>query len=50
MIVSTDVVVTLLPGTNATASSGAATLPGNPVGFINIKVGGTSYKVAYYAT
>ena len=32
--------------TNAT--KGAATLPSNPVGFINITVNGKPYKVPYY--
>lgn len=30
------------------ATGGFQTLPGNPVGFINIKLGGTSYKMPYY--
>ena len=33
-----------------TASSGFQSLPGNPVAFINIKVGGADYRVPYYAT
>jgi hypothetical protein len=36
--------------TAASASSGAATLPGNPVGFLEVNIGGTMYKVPYYAT
>ena len=32
----------------STANKGAATLPSNPVGFINITVNGQSYKVPYY--
>jgi hypothetical protein len=39
----------LLNFTSSTsASSGAAALPGNPVGFINITVDGKPYKVPYY--
>ena len=34
--------------TASTATSGAATLPGNPVGFLNVLISGTSYKIAYY--
>jgi hypothetical protein len=32
----------------STATTGAATLPANPVGFINITVNGQPYKVPYY--
>jgi hypothetical protein len=36
--------------TSSTATAGAATLPANPVGFINITLpNGTSVKVPYYA-
>lgn len=35
--------------TSATAVAGAATLPANPVGFLRIKIGGTTYKLPYYA-
>lgn len=39
----------LLNFTSATtATKGAATLPSNPVGFINITVNGQPYKVPYY--
>ena len=31
-----------------TATKGSATLPSNPVGFINITVNGKPYKVPYY--
>lgn len=31
-----------------TATSGSASLPGNPVGFINITVNGKPFKVPYY--
>jgi len=31
-----------------TASAGSATLPANPVGFMNVTVNGQSYKVPYY--
>lgn len=31
-----------------TATAGSATLPANPVGFINITVEGKSYRVPYY--
>jgi len=31
-----------------TATTGSATLPANPVGFINITVNGAHYKVPYY--
>lgn len=30
------------------ATSGSATLPSNPVGFINVTVNGKPYKVPYY--
>ena len=33
---------------STTATSGSATLPANPVGFINITVNGQSFKVPYY--
>ena len=33
---------------SATATTGTATLPTKPVGFINITVNGKPYKVAYY--
>ena len=32
----------------STATKGSATLPSNPVGFINITVNGQPYKVPYY--
>lgn len=41
--------VILKPGTAATATGGAATLPGNPVGFLKINVGGTDMRIPYYA-
>jgi len=31
-----------------TATTGSATLPANPVGFINVTVNGKAYKVPYY--
>ena len=31
-----------------TATAGSATLPANPVGFININVNGQPFKVPYY--
>jgi len=31
-----------------TATAGAATLPANPVGFMNVTVNGKAYKVPYY--
>lgn len=31
-----------------TATAGSATLPANPVGFINITVNGQQFKVPYY--
>jgi len=31
-----------------TATTGTATLPAKPVGFINISVGGKPYKVPFY--
>lgn len=37
-------------GDSNTASAGVQTLPSNPVGFITVKVNGTSRKVPYYAT
>jgi hypothetical protein len=37
-------------GTNSgTANAGAATLPANPVGFLEIKINGTARKIPYYA-
>jgi hypothetical protein len=30
------------------ATAGSATLPANPVGFINVTVNGKPYKVPYY--
>lgn len=33
---------------SSTATTGTATLPAKPVGFINITVGGKPYKVPYY--
>ena len=40
-----------LGGTTAgTASSGAGTLPGNPLGFLVANVGGTTVKIPYYAS
>jgi hypothetical protein len=35
---------------SATATGGAATLPGNPIGFLEIVIAGTSRKLPYYAT
>ena len=32
----------------STATTGSATLPANPVGFINITVNGQPFKVPYY--
>jgi len=32
-----------------TATAGSATLPSNPVGFINVTVNGQSFKVPYYS-
>jgi hypothetical protein len=31
-----------------TATAGSATLPANPVGFINVTVNGKPYKIPYY--
>ena len=37
-------------GTSATATGGAATLPSNPVGFINVTLpNGTAARVPYYS-
>lgn len=37
-------------GTSTTATGGAATLPGNPVGFINVTLpSGVIAKIPYYA-
>ncbi len=33
-----------------TATAGSATLPANPVGFINVTVNGKAYKIPYYNT
>jgi len=35
--------------TSPTATAGAATLPANPVGFLEISISGITYKVPYYA-
>ena len=35
--------------TSTTATAGNATLPANPVGFLVVNIGGTDYKVPYYA-
>ncbi len=34
--------------TSGTATAGAATLPANPAGFINVTINGTPVKVPYY--
>jgi hypothetical protein len=33
---------------STTATTGSATLPANPVGFMNVTVNGQSFKVPYY--
>ncbi|MHB1910209.1 MAG: LamG-like jellyroll fold domain-containing protein [Nitrososphaerales archaeon] len=39
-----------LTGTTATtATAGSATLPASPVGFVEVQVAGTTYKIPYYA-
>jgi len=39
----------LLNFTSATsATAGSATLPANPVGFMNVTINGKKYKVPYY--
>jgi hypothetical protein len=35
--------------TDTTATAGAETLPANPVGFIEVNIGGTNRKIPYYA-
>lgn len=35
---------------SSTASGGSATLPSQPVGFMNVTVNGQSYRVPYYNT
>lgn len=35
---------------SGTATAGAATLPGNPVGFLVVRINGTDRKIPYYAT
>lgn len=35
--------------TSASANAGAAVLPSNPVGFINVTIGGISRRIAYFA-
>jgi len=35
---------------SSTATAGSATLPANPVGFMNVTVNGQSYRVPYYNT
>ena len=35
--------------TASTASGGSATLPPNPVGFLEVNISGTTYKLPYYA-
>ena len=39
-------------GTSATATGGAATLPGNPVGFLDVvnPITGATVKIPYYNT
>lgn len=34
--------------TSSTATGGAATLPANPVGFLNVTIGGQAAKIGYY--
>ena len=34
--------------TSSTATGGAATLPANPQGFLNVTIGGTAQKIPYY--
>jgi hypothetical protein len=36
--------------TSTSATTGANTLPANPVGFITVNIGGTNRKIPYYAT
>jgi hypothetical protein len=36
--------------TSTTATAGSATLPSNPVGFLDVVIGGTSFKFPYYNT
>jgi hypothetical protein len=39
----------MMNGTSSpTATTGAATLPANPVGFMNVTIEGKPYKVPYY--
>ena len=41
--------INLMNFTSATtATTGSATLPANPVGFINVTVNGQQFKVPYY--
>lgn len=35
--------------TSSTATGGAATLPANPVGFIEVTIGGTARKLPFYS-
>jgi hypothetical protein len=35
---------------SSTATAGSATLPANPVGFMNVTVNGQSFRVPYYNT
>jgi len=35
--------------TSTSATGGSFTLPGNPVGFLQINIGGTNYKLPYYS-
>jgi hypothetical protein len=35
---------------STTATAGSATLPSNPVGFVNVTVNGKAYKIPYYNT
>lgn len=35
---------------SSTASAGSATLPSQPVGFMNVTVNGQNYRVPYYNT
>jgi len=40
--------VLLQTGTATTATAGSGTLPAKPAGFIEVNIGGTTYKIPYY--
>jgi hypothetical protein len=47
---ATNIGVSLTQTTASTATGGSATLPSNPVGFVDILISGTTYKLPYYSS